>query len=201
MSKYNSEDAQPNEIRFTRKGNTVIPAIQPTYPKGPQNPSHPRPGYRPTNHYANSHSFVSPPLFSNSRAFPVDPTLTHKHPGHSHYSTTYKRRRIEESSVRASQQNPAQLIRAPPRPQVNPARIEITVDLPIHCRHRVAGNNKSRRDWLNREIPRVEKERGVKIDGHAIGDSTLRFFAHVVGSENFQNTAEPGDCRFVTTYG
>jgi hypothetical protein len=197
MSKHNSEDTQPNEIRLARKGNSVIPAIQPTYPRGRQNLFYPRPNQRPTDYYANSQSFVPSfvplPLFNPSRTYPSNRTSAHKPPGHSDHSTSYKRRRVEESSVRHSQPNPAQLTRdALPIPPVqHPSRIEITVDLPIHCRHGVADNKRARRVWLNHEIPKVEKERGVEIYGHTVGDSTLCFFARAVGPKSTQNT---GDC-------
>lgn len=190
MPKHNSEDAQPNEIRLMHKGHPVIPSIQPS---GSQKHFHPQAGpYRRTNHYARSQSLI-PPFSAAPRTFPINPGQ----------SRPNKRRRTEDTSIALLQQKPVQSHPSlPPKPQAqHPPRVEIIVHLPIHCRHGVAGYKKSRRDWLNVEIPRVEKERGVKIYGHNIEERTLCFFAHTVGHESCENPVVTGDCHFVPTCG
>lgn len=53
----------------------------------------------------------------------------------------------------------------PTRKRKPKSRIKIKLDIPLYCRTGVHGYQMSRRNWVGREIQRIEQERKVKVCG------------------------------------
>jgi len=177
-----SEDSQPNEVPLARK-DAGIPTVRSS--RGGALRARARRNY-PTANVQTGRQFNAAQLEpSNSSSTPSNSTAfrtfqehsqAYKRPyNRSHDMAHFRRQRIDhipENSRRHIGLSPSHLAKS----RVKAKRTDILVDLPLHCRKGVPGNQTSRRQWIDLEIQRLQKDREVKIHGHAVLDCAVRFF-------------------------
>lgn len=187
---WSSEDRQPNEIRLSRKGVTTAPLVRPTAPRWTDRPEsfHGRGrGFgRGSGPQFNSRGRFNT-LGRPSPAFTAYPERSHYLPASTDTATPQgwlnpgPRKRMSSFSDgcqskrpcldnRSNEHSRSGLASISPPPSKNlqkkmtkGARIEIKLDLPIHCRRGVHGYHKSRRHWLDLESKRQQQEGKVII--------------------------------------
>jgi hypothetical protein len=187
------EDTQPNERRLNRKGVTNVPTIRLTGSRRPgRGAFHGRSqsyrGSGPTYANLNQQNLSHPPnqsqFSSRGRVNNLEQYLPrHTHPG-SHPAAPNPHTANSATQNTSKRLFPFPDARQPKRPRLEThsqsrfdrptnskhikkkplkSRIEIKLDLPLHCRTGIYGYRASRRTWLDREIQRVELENKVKI--------------------------------------
>ncbi|TCD71301.1 Leucine aminopeptidase 1 [Steccherinum ochraceum] len=202
MNHHRSEDAQPNEVRSSRKGSSAVPTIR-TVPTRQT-----RRGYRggafvPGRHGmnngahrdvqghrevelagpSNSHSGRTNDWQSNARFQNKRPA-----PDGLHWSSgrPSKQPRLDQAYSYHPQQNLSMGHRdsRPPsaatrgrtsRRKSGPPLepiLETTIHLPTSCRKGARDCKRQRIDWVQSQIVRVEREEGAKVLGHTFIDDT-----------------------------
>lgn len=68
--------------------------------------------------------------------------------------------------------------KAPKKGHQKAPRIEIRLDVPLHCRKGVHGYHKSRHQWLDREIQRIQEKRQVAVHHTEFLDREVRLLCH-----------------------
>ncbi|KAH7887910.1 hypothetical protein F5I97DRAFT_925529 [Phlebopus sp. FC_14] len=163
------EDAQPNEVRLSRKGSTTVPLIRSTcYGQGRGHAPAPFRGMRQgTVNTSANHSGSQFTSSSRRRdASFLKPTMWLASPPSQHSSTNDPRqdkKRKVDGSLPCSSERQEKLAKQWSNAEIRPKREYVTLKLPSECRRGIPGSHRARNTWIQTQKQYLGTERGLSV--------------------------------------
>ncbi|KZT26972.1 hypothetical protein NEOLEDRAFT_183367 [Neolentinus lepideus HHB14362 ss-1] len=210
MPANTGEDAQPNEIRLSRKGAGVPPIRSSNVSAGSRGRGRGRGWRGPFNIQRPSKQ----PAVSSYRASPMQEQaeedsrtprspVEHAIPAF-HHKRPRKRRRIEDKNdashapgKQISTSSSSNQFHATRKEKPNKEYVDFSVHLPHSCRKGAPNCNKFRQDWINKNKKMLQKQHGLRFIQYMICDESI-FFTFLKNSSGCP-VAEGGNVANVST--